>query len=76
MPMGFVRRTRNTLRHAILEKRELPNGYAFRIDASRLANSQLVEWIELEKRCCPLVSKFVGISKTDQCGSISTEAKG
>jgi hypothetical protein len=41
-----------SLRHVILEKRELPNGYAFRIDASRLASGQLVKWIELEKRCC------------------------
>jgi len=32
---------------------QLLNGYAFRIDASRLASRQLVEWIELEKRCCP-----------------------
>jgi hypothetical protein len=66
-----------SLRHVILGKRELPNGYAFRIDASRLASGQLVEWIELEKRCCPfLVSEFEGISKTDQCRFISTEAKG
>ena len=42
-----------SLRHAILEMRELPNGYAFRIDTTHVGTGQLVEWVELEKRCCP-----------------------
>jgi hypothetical protein len=42
-----------SLRHAILEKRELTNGYAFRVDTTHIRTDELVEWIELEKRCCP-----------------------
>jgi hypothetical protein len=42
-----------SLRHAILERRELPNGYAFRVDTTHVGAGKLVEWVELEKRCCP-----------------------
>ncbi len=41
------------LRHAIEERRELPDGYAFQIDTRRIDTSQLVAWIELERKCCP-----------------------
>jgi hypothetical protein len=42
-----------SLHHAILEMRELSNGYAFRVDTTNVGTGQLLEWIELEKRCCP-----------------------
>jgi hypothetical protein len=42
-----------TLRHAIQERRELPDGYAFQMDTKQIDTGQLVEWIELERRCCP-----------------------
>jgi hypothetical protein len=38
---------------AIDEKRELPDGYAFRIKTERITAEQLVEWVNLEKQCCP-----------------------
>ena len=41
------------LRHAIKERRELPDGYAFQMDTGRIGTGQLVEWVELERRCCP-----------------------
>src|SRR5260370_22969310 len=41
------------LRHAIEERRELPDGYAFQIDTRRIDTSQLVAWIEQERNCCP-----------------------
>jgi hypothetical protein len=47
------RRLVETLRHAILERRELPDGYAFQMDTKQIDTGQLVEWIELERRCCP-----------------------
>jgi len=43
----------DTLRHAILERRELPDGYAFQMDTKQIDTGRLVEWIELERRCCP-----------------------
>jgi hypothetical protein len=41
------------LRHAIQEKRELPDGFAFRMDTKHMSTDQLTEWIELERQCCP-----------------------
>jgi hypothetical protein len=41
------------LRHAIQERRELPDGYAFRMDTKQIDTGQLAEWIELERQCCP-----------------------
>ena len=41
------------LRHAVQERRELPDGYAFQINTKQIDTDQLVQWIELERRCCP-----------------------
>ena len=41
------------LRHAIKERRELPDGHAFQMDTTQIDTTQLVEWIELERLCCP-----------------------
>jgi hypothetical protein len=41
------------LRHAIEERRELPDGYAFQINSGQIGTGKLVEWVELERRCCP-----------------------
>ena len=39
--------------HAITERRELPDGYSFRVDNEHLTADQLVEWVNLERQCCP-----------------------
>ena len=44
------------LRLAIAEKRELDDGFAFRISSSRFPPSRIVEWITLEQRCCPFLA--------------------
>jgi hypothetical protein len=36
------------------ERREYPDGYAFRFDAD--AWSDMARWIENERRCCPFLS--------------------
>ena len=38
---------------AIDGKRELPDGYAFRLSSERITAQQIVEWINLERSCCP-----------------------
>ena len=38
---------------AVEEKRALPNGFAFRLAPGKITGEQLVEWIDLEKKCCP-----------------------
>ena len=47
------------LRHAIEDKRELPNGYAVRLDPAQFTTDQALEWIELERKCCPFLEMEV-----------------
>ena len=39
---------------SVLEHRELPNGYAFRLPNSSWASA--AEWVALERKCCPFFS--------------------
>jgi len=41
------------LRSAVLEERELDDGYAFRISVGRFSPATIAEWIALEQKCCP-----------------------
>ena len=41
------------LTHAITERREVPDGYSFRVGNEHLTTDQLVEWVNLERQCCP-----------------------
>src|SRR5687767_9766432 len=42
-----------TLETSVLEVKELPDGYALRVDEAKLPFGRLSRWIELERRCCP-----------------------
>jgi hypothetical protein len=41
------------LRSAFAEVRELDDGYAFRTSLERVSPAAIVEWIALERKCCP-----------------------
>ena len=43
---------------AVRATRELPDGYAFDLDATQLSLIDLARWSEFERRCCPFV-RFV-----------------
>jgi hypothetical protein len=43
------------LRSAVIETRERDNGFEFRIMDERLSPSEIVEWILLERKCCPFI---------------------
>ena len=45
----------DSLRHAIQDKRELPDGYALRFDSTQFTTDQALEWIALERKCCPFL---------------------
>ena len=38
---------------AVLEVRELSNGYALHINIRRMSVVELAQWIDLERKCCP-----------------------
>ncbi len=53
------------LARAIVEKTELPNGFLFALDLSRLPADaagapfcvvEVAEWVDLEARCCPFLA--------------------
>ncbi len=35
------------------ERREITDGYTFRIDTAQIPIGEIAEWIDLERRCCP-----------------------
>ena len=41
------------VKSSMTETRELPDGYAFRIDTGKTPLVQVAEWISLERKCCP-----------------------
>jgi hypothetical protein len=43
---------RDELRAAMVERAELPDGWAYRLD-DRASLPEVAEWIVLERRCCP-----------------------
>lgn len=47
---------------AVTERRELPNGYAFRIAPERLPLAELAEWVGYESRCCPFVDFAIEVT--------------
>lgn len=38
---------------AVTERRELADGFAFRIAPQQASIAQITQWIELERKCCP-----------------------
>jgi uncharacterized phage protein gp47/JayE len=52
MRSAHARLTR-AITQAIEEKKELPDGYAFRLAPGKISAEQLAQWIDLEKKCCP-----------------------
>jgi hypothetical protein len=41
------------LEEARLETRELPNGFALRLDSQSASLGEIAEWISSESKCCP-----------------------
>jgi hypothetical protein len=41
---------------AIVGRRELPNGYALKLDRQKLSQSDVEAWTALEGKCCPFLN--------------------
>jgi hypothetical protein len=41
------------LAQSVIVADELPDGYAFTLDTSRISTIDIVAWLALERRCCP-----------------------
>lgn len=41
---------------AIVGRRELPNGYALKLDRQKVSRSDIEAWTALESKCCPFLN--------------------
>jgi hypothetical protein len=48
-----LRQLAESLRAATLETKELPDGYAFRLNTELVSIGDSAEWISSERKCCP-----------------------
>jgi hypothetical protein len=44
------------IRGAIRDHSELPDGYAFELDAKAIGLPEVAEWISMERLCCPFLT--------------------
>ena len=50
---------------AITGSRDLPDGYAFRIDPERASIRDIAEWLDLWRRCCPFYEFRIDLHGAD-----------
>jgi hypothetical protein len=43
------------LRSAMRDHRELPDGYIYLLDSTKIALAEVSEWITMERLCCPFL---------------------
>jgi hypothetical protein len=43
------------LRAAVQDRSELPDGYAYKLDAKKMTLPEVAEWITMERLCCPFL---------------------
>lgn len=51
-----------SLKKQIIERKELPNGYAFRFDGSDNVLDELTEFIKTERECCSFFTFNLSVS--------------
>jgi hypothetical protein len=44
------------LQSATRDRRELPDGYAFKLDGKAISLPEVAEWISMERLCCPFLT--------------------
>jgi hypothetical protein len=44
------------LREAMRDRREIFNGYAFKLDSKTITLPEAAEWINMERLCCPFLT--------------------
>ena len=43
------------LRAAAIDRQELPDGLAFRLSPTSMTLTELADWVDAERRCCPFL---------------------
>ena len=50
------------LRPAMQDRRELPDGYDYLLDAGEITLPEVAEWINMERLCCPFLIFQIEVS--------------
>jgi hypothetical protein len=58
---------------AVAERRELKDGYAFRISLAQVSLVNLAEWVQLERTCCPFFRFRIEVAEQDESAWLSLE---
>lgn len=61
---------------AVSSARELPDGYALRIDAAALSLPSLARWADLEQKCCPFFDFQLDLHGVDGALWLSLKGRG
>jgi hypothetical protein len=43
------------LRIAVQDRKELPDGYSYQLDTTKITLPEVAEWITMERLCCPFL---------------------
>lgn len=54
------------LRTAVQERRQIPRGYAFRLDGKTIGLREVGEWMSMERLCCPFFSFQLSAAAQDE----------
>ena len=57
---------------SVIERRDLPDGYAFRVPETSLVST--AEWVSLERKCCPFFA--FTITQAEDGGAVWLEVTG
>ena len=48
---------------AVLAKRELPDGLAFRLNPSAVTLTEIADWVDAERKCCPFLDFRISLTR-------------
>ena len=54
---------RRLWRSALLDRRELTDGYSFQIDPTKTPLVEVAEWVSYEHKCCPFLRFRIDVSE-------------
>jgi hypothetical protein len=60
---------------AITSSRELPDGYAFRIDPAKASLVDVARWLDLWRRCCPFYEFRIDFHAADASVWLAVEGR-
>jgi hypothetical protein len=51
------------LRAAVIDRRELPDGLAFRLSPTSMTLTELADWVDAERKCCPFLDFHITLER-------------